>query len=260
LKKRPILRKKDLFMFDLDGVFYKGKESRERIGGTRVIEALRESGKKLFVLTNNSTDSVETVHTRLAEFGIPVQRGEILTSALLTAEYLSKKHGRVSYFLVGEAGLESEMRRCGHSRTEGEGAQFVVVGLDRRLTYDKLDQAARLVRNGASIVATHTARLYMSNSGPAIATGPIVRALEYATQKRATVIGKPSPLMFRMALGRAGCAKRQAVMIGDQVETDLEGASRAGIDSILVTTGVDQDARGTAMATIRNVDDLTDLL
>jgi HAD superfamily hydrolase (TIGR01450 family) len=260
LKKPPILRKKDLFMFDLDGVFYKGKESREKIGGTRAIEALRGSGKKLFVLTNNSTDSVETVHTRLAEFGISVERKEILTSALLTAEYLGRNYGRVSYFLVGEAGLESEMKRCRHTRTEGEEAQFVVVGLDRKLTYDKLDQAARLVRNGASIVATHTARLYMYNDGPAIATGPIVRALEYATQKKATVIGKPSPLMFKIALERAGCAKRQAVMIGDQVETDLEGASRAGIDSILVTTGVDQYARGTAIATIRNVDDLVDLL
>jgi HAD superfamily hydrolase (TIGR01450 family) len=260
LKKRPILRNKDLFLFDLDGVFYRGKENRERIGGTRAIEALRRSGKKLFVLTNNSTDSVETVHARLTEFSIPVEREEILTSALLTAEYLSKKHGKVSYFLIGEAGLEAEMRRCGHTRTEGEDAQFVVVGLDRRLTYDKLDRAARLVRNGASIVATHTARLYMYSDGPAIATGPIVRALEYATQRKATVIGKPSPLMFRIALERAGCAKGQAVMIGDQVDTDLEGASRAGIDSILVTSGVDQDALGTAVATIPNVDDLVDLL
>ena len=259
MKKRPILRKKDLFLFDLDGVFYKGKENREKIGGARAIETLHESGKKLFILTNNSTDSVETVHARLAEFDIPVEKEEILTSALLTAEYLSKKHGKVSYFLIGEAGLESEMRKYGHSRTTG-GAQFVVVGLDRKLTYDKLDQAARLVRKGASIVATHSARLYMYSDGPAIATGPIVRALEYATQKKATVIGKPSPLMFRIALERTGCKERQAVMIGDQVDTDLEGASRAGIDSILVTTGLDQDARGSAIATISNVDDLVDLL
>ena len=254
------MRKKELFLFDLDGVFYAGKENREKIGGTRAIEALRRSGKKLFVLTNNSTDSVKTVHARLAEFDIPVERGEILTSALLTAEYLNKKHGKVTYFLIGEAGLESEMARFGHTRTEGEEAQFVVVGLDRGLSYDKLDQAARLVRNGASIVATHSARLYMYNGGPAIATGPIVRALEYATRRKATLIGKPSPLMFRIALERARCTRRQAVMIGDQVDTDLEGAFRAGIDSVLVTSGVDQDAQGIAIATIPNVDDLVDLL
>jgi HAD superfamily hydrolase (TIGR01450 family) len=260
LKKRPVLSKKDLFLFDLDGVFYRGKENRVKIGGTRAVDALRLSGKKFFVLTNNSTDSVETIHSHLAEFNIPVEEGEILTSARLTAEYIGKKHGRVSYFLIGEAGLDSEMRRCGHTRTEAEDAKFVVVGLDRRLTYDKLNRAARLVRNGASIIATHSSRLYMYNDGPAIATGPIVRALEYATQKKAIVVGKPSPLMFRIALERARCTGRQAVMIGDQVDTDLGGASRVGIDSILVTSGVDKDAQGIAIATIPNVDEIVDLL
>ena len=255
-----ILRKKDLFLFDLDGVFYKGKEKREKIGGTRAIQALRRLGKKLFVLTNNSTDSVDTVHSRLAEFSIPVKKEEILTSALLTAEYIRKEYGKATYFLIGEAGLESEMQACGHHRTEGEKAQLVVIGLDRRLTYDRLDKAAKIVRNGASIVATHSARLYMYNDGPAIATGPIVKALEYATQKTATVIGKPSPLMFEIALERGGCDRREAVMVGDQLETDIEGASRAGIDSVLVMSGVDNDAKGTALASISNVDDLADLL
>ena len=260
MKRRPILRRKDLFLFDLDGVFYKGKENREKIGGTRVIDALRMLGKKLFVLTNNSTDSVETIYERLSEFNIHVKEGEILTSARLTAEYIGAKYGHAPYFLIGESGLESEMKRCGHTRTEATEAKFVVVGLDRKLTYEKLDRAARLVRNGASIVATHSSRLYMYNDGPAIATGPIVRALEYATRKKATLIGKPSPLMFRIALERAGCVERQSVMIGDQVDTDLEGASKAGIDSILVTSGIDQDARGIAMATISNVDEIVDLL
>lgn len=258
--KRLNLRKKDLFLFDLDGVFYKGKENRDKIGGTRAIEALRRSGKKLFVLTNNSTDAVETIQARLAEFNIRVEREEILTSSLLTAEYIGKRYGKVAYFLIGEAGLESEMRRRGHTRTEGEDAQLVVVGLDRKLTYEKLDKATRLVMKGASIIATHSSRFYMYKDGPAIATGPIVKALEYATRKSAILIGKPSPLMFKIALERAGCVERQAVMIGDQIDTDIEGASRAGIDAVLVTTGIDMDSHGTAMMTISNVDDLAELL
>jgi len=214
---KRLLRDKKLFLFDLDGVFYKGKESRVKIGGTKAIEAIKARGKKIYVLTNNSTDSVETVHSRLQEFAIPVEKEEILTSSRLTAEYLRDRHGRVSYFLVGEEGLDLEMKRCGHRRTEGENAEFVVVGLDRKLTYEKLDNAARLARNGAGIVATHNSRLYMYKTGPAIATGPIVKAIEYGSQKRATVIGKPSPLMFRIALERAECKKREAVMIGDPV-------------------------------------------
>jgi len=258
---KRLLQAKTLFLFDLDGVFYKGKESRVKIGGTKAIEALRANGKKLFILTNNSTDSAATVHSHLLEFGIPVKKEEVLTSGLLTAEYLLEEHGKVSYFLVGEKGLDAEMRRCGHRRTMGETADFVVVGLDRNITYEKLDHAARLARNGARIVATHASRLYMYKSGPAMATGPLVKAIEYASQKRATVIGKPSRLMFSIALRRAGSMKSEAVMIGDQADTDILGAERAGIDAILVTTGIDQDAPGMKLlAKISNVDDLIHLL
>jgi HAD superfamily hydrolase (TIGR01450 family) len=259
--KRLDLSGKSLFLFDLDGVFYKGKESRVELGGARVVEALRSKGKRLFVLTNNSTDSVQTVRSRLDEIGVSLSEDEILTSALLTAEYLLSHHGKVSYYLVGEPGLEQEMNRLGHHRTEGEKADFVVVGLDRGLSYDKLDHAARLVRNGASIIATHSARLYMYATGPAVATGPIVKAIEYATGKRATVVGKPSRLMFRMALQKAGCRSADAVMVGDQVETDVLGANRAGIDAILVTTGVDKTARGhRVLATVSSVDELVKFL
>jgi len=258
---KKLLGEKKLFLFDLDGVFYKGKESRVKIGGTKAIEALRASGRKLFILTNNSTDSAVTVHSRLLDFGIPVKRDEVLTSGLLTAEYLKEKHGGVSYFLVGEEGLDAEMRRFGHRRTEGETTDFVVVGLDRKITYEKLDKAARLARNGAGIVATHVSRLYMYRTGPAMATGPLVKAIEYASQKRAVVIGKPSRLMFSIALERAGSKKGEAVMIGDQADTDILGATRAGIDAILVTTGIDQDAPGLKLlAKLANVDEIVPLL
>ena len=258
---KGLLKDKSLFLFDLDGVFYKGKESRVKVGGTRAIEALRKGGKKLFILTNNSTDSAATVQSRLIEFDIPVKKDEVLTSGLLTAQYLEQKHGRVTYFLVGEEGLDAEMKRYGHRKTVGEKADFVVVGLDRKLTYDKLDHAARLARNGAGIIATHASRLYMYKSGPAMATGPLVKAIEFASQKRAVVIGKPSRLMFSIALQRAGTKKNDAVMIGDQVDTDILGASRAGIDAILVTTGIDKDAPGLKLlAKLSNVDELVTLL
>ncbi len=258
---KRLLDRKSLFLFDLDGVFYKGKESRVKIGGARAIEALRDRGRKLYILTNNSTDSAATVHSRLTEFGIPVRREEVLTSGLLTAEYLRDRHGKVDYFLVGEKGLEEEMRKCGHRRVDDEEADFVVVGLDRKITYKKLDQASGLARNGAGIVATHVSRLYMYKTGPAMATGPLVKAIEYASGKRATVIGKPSPLMFRIALERAGTEADDAVMIGDQADTDIAGAARAGIDAILVTSGIDKEAPGfRLLATLSNVDKIVPLL
>jgi len=259
--KDRLLSKKSLLLFDLDGVFYKGKEERVKIGGTRAVEAVRRSGKRLYILTNNSTDSVETIHSRLSEFDIPVKTDEILSSALLTAEYIRRKLGTVTYYLVGEKGLDAEMKKYGHRRSAGRRADLVVVGLDREVTYGKLDTAVRLVRAGAGLVATHSAKLYMYKTGPAIATGPIVKAIEYGSGRRATVIGKPSPLMFSIALGRADCRKEEAVMIGDQVDTDIAGASRAGIDSVLVTSGVDQTAEGYhPLAVVSNVDEISSLL
>lgn len=255
------LRDKQLFLFDLDGVFYKGKESRLKIGGTKAVEAIRSRGRKLFVLTNNSTDSAATVCSRLIGFDIPVKEDEVLTSGLLTAEYLKDRYGSVTYFLVGEEGLDAELKRHGHRRTEGEGADFVVVGLDRKVTYDKLDKAARIARGGAKIVATHVSRLYAYKTGPAMATGPLVKAIEYASNKRATVIGKPSTLMFRIALRRAGCLSSRAVMVGDQVDTDIAGAAKAGVDAILVTSGIDKDAKGyRVLARLSNVDDIVAML
>lgn len=258
---KRLLRDKELFLFDLDGVFYRGKESRVKIGGTRLVEALRARSKKLYILTNNSTDTAKTVHSRLVEFDIPIREEEVLTSGLLTSEYLRHRFGRVSYYLVGEKGLDDEMRAHGHSRTNGDRADFVVVGLDRELSYEKLDHAARVARNGARIIATHVSRLYMYKSGPAMATGPLVKAVEYASSKRATVIGKPSPLMFRIALTRARCNRAEAVMVGDQADTDIAGAARAGIDAILVTSGVDKEADGfRLLAKLPNVDAMIPML
>ena len=158
--------------------------------------------------------------------------------------------------------MDEELRKAGLRRSLGVHAEVVVVGLDRHLTYSKLDRAARVVGNGADIVASHSARVYMYKYGPAIAVGPIVKALEYATGRRATVIGKPSPLMFQIALRKANCDKRDAVMIGDQLETDIVGARKAGIDSILVLTGVDRGDGGRIKpsSSVRNIDDLADYI
>lgn len=255
------LRDKKLFLFDLDGVFYRGKESRVKIGGTKTVEALRERGRKMLVLTNNSTDTAATVHQRLVDFEIPFRREEVLTSGKMTSEYLRDKHGQITYFLVGEGGLDTEMKECGHKRTEGEEADFVVIGLDRKVTYDVLDQAARVARNGAGIVATHDSALFMYESGPAMAAGPLVRAVEYAGGKKAMVIGKPSPLMFRLALRKAGVRRGDAVMVGDQLDTDIAGANRAGIDAILVESGIDKQARGhRVFATVSDVDQILQML
>jgi HAD superfamily hydrolase (TIGR01450 family) len=252
---------KKLFLFDLDGVLLKGRESPVKIGGTSVFERIRSKGKKLMIVTNNSTDSLPTVLKRLNNQGIGVLEEEILTSSRLTAEYIARRYGRASYFLVGEAGFAEELDRAGLTRTRGLKADVVAIGLDRKLTYAKLDRAVQVARGGAAIVANHSATLYMSRRGPAITVGPILKAVEYGAGKKGFSVGKPSALMFETAMERAGCSKRETVMVGDQEDTDIEGARRAGIDSILVLTGVhDGKARTGATAVMRSVDELEALI
>ena len=253
------LSRKKLFLFDLDGVLTAGKESPVKLGGTKVINKIRSKrGKRFFVLTNDSTDTVETVLKRLRRFDIPVKYEEILSSAKLTAQYVAKRHPGGTYFLVGERGLEEELDREGLRRTRGTRADVVVVGLDRWLTYNKLDRAAEVARNGASLVACHYARLYMFKDRVAMAVGPIVKAIEYASDRKAVAIGKPSRLMFELALQQAGCEPGDAVMVGDQEETDILGAKRMGITSIMVKTGVYSrgETKTAADAVVETVDDL----
>lgn len=255
------LTAKRLFLFDLDGVLLKGKENPIKIGGVRIFDKIRSRGKKLRIVTNNSTDAVQTVVERLSARGITVEREEVLTSARLTAEYIAKTYGKATYFLVGETGFAEELDSLGLRRTYGTRADVVAIGLDRRLTYRKLDSAVRVAREGADIVAAHSARLYMSKRGPAITVGPILKAVEFGANKRGFAVGKPSPLMFEIAMKRAGCTKRETVMIGDQEDTDVEGACRSGIDSVLVRTGVyDGRAKTKATAVIGSVDELAELI
>jgi 4-nitrophenyl phosphatase len=255
------LHEKQLFLFDLDGVLIKGKEWPIKIGGTKILQRLKEKKKKVLLLTNNSTDTLEAIHSRLNSLHLPIEKNEILTSTRVTAEYISKNYGKAKYHLIGENGFDKELRRLGLIRTFGVKADVLVVGLDRRLTYQKLDRAVKTARNGADIIATHSARLYMYKRGPAIAVGPILKAIEYGSGKKGITIGKPSPLMFRIAMEKAGCKREEVIMIGDQEDTDIEGASGAGIDSILVLSGMEkEDKRTRAIATIRNVDELVDFI
>jgi 4-nitrophenyl phosphatase len=252
---------KRLFLFDLDGVLLKGKETPVKIGGTRILDKIRSQGKKLRIVTNNSTDSVETVLARLRSQEIPIQRDEVLTSARATAEYIAERYPGSTYFLVGERGFREELDSLGLRRTRGWSADVVAVGLDRKVTYAKLNRASLIARRGAAIVACHSASLYMSRVGPAITVGPILRAVEYGAGKRGYSVGKPARRMFDVAMKQTGCTKEETVMIGDQEDTDIEGARNSGIDSVLVLTGVhDGKAKTRATWTAESVDELADMI
>jgi HAD superfamily hydrolase (TIGR01450 family) len=226
-----------VFFFDLDGVLSVGKEKPRYLGGREVVQRLKYAGKKTFVLTNNSTGTREEVYRGLKRLGFGFEIGEVLTSSYLTAQYLSRRFGEAKFDLIGERGLRLELESAGHHASDKP--EVVVAGLDRRLSYDKLNDACRFLRAGAALVGVYGGAVYMSDEGPALSAGPIVKALEFASGKRAVMIGKPSPRMFQLALRLAEEKAGHAVMVGDSIETDVLGARRAGVHSILVLTGVE---------------------
>lgn len=253
-----------LFFFDLDGVLSIGKENPRYLGGREVVAKIKSLGKKTVLLTNDSTHTREEIHQNLTKLAFSFDLHEILTSSYLTALYLTQRFGKTGFFLVGEDGLRRELEAAGHYQTE-EKPRAVVIGFDRKLSYEKLDEALRLLKNGALLVGSYGGAVYMSDHGPALSAGPIIKALEYGSGMRATMIGKPSPRMFRLALQRAHEKPRNAVMIGDQLETDLIGARRAGVHTIVVLTGVENRETVTRSKfkpemVIETVDRLIDLL
>lgn len=249
-----------VFLFDLDGVLSVGKEHPRYLGGREVVKKVKSLGKTAFVLTNDSTHTRREIQRNLEKLGFTFAVDEILTSSFLTANYLAQKFGKTSFFLVGENGLKRELEAAGHQENN-RSPQVVVVGFDRGLTYEKLDDALRFLRGNAQLVGSYGGAVYMSDHGPALSAGPTIKALEYGSGKQAVMIGKPSPRMFRLALRLAHEKPSNAVMIGDQIETDLLGAHRAGVHTILVLTGVEN--RGTIHLSkikpdlvIQNVDEL----
>ena len=227
-----------VFFFDLDGVLSIGKENPQYLGGRELIAKIKSSGKKASILTNDSTHTRIEIQQNLARLGFSFDLQEILTSSYLTALYLTKRFDKTGFFLVGEEGLRRELESAGHYQTE-DRAKVVVVGFDRKLSYEKLDKALRILKNGAILIGSYGGAVFMSDSGPALSAGPIIKALEYASGKRAIMIGKPSPRMFRLALLHAKEKASKAVMVGDQIETDILGAKRAGVHTVLVLTGVE---------------------
>ena len=224
-----------------------------------MVRRLKELGKKTYVVTNDSTHVRGELLQNLRNFGFSFIEEEILTSSYLTASYLKEKFGRASFYLIGERGLRSELEAAGHF--EGDSAQVVVVGFDRQLSYWKLDNALRLLNAGAQLVGSYGGAVFMSDNGPALSAGPIIKALEFGSGKKATMIGKPSPRMFKLALALAGEKAERAVMVGDQIETDVLGARKAGVHTILVLTGVEtrESIRRSGIKPELIVDDVDDI-
>ncbi len=224
----------DAFLFDLDGVLYRGAEATP--GAAAALARLRAAGKGLAFVTNNSSRTPEDVADHLSSLGVVASPAEVETSSLVTASLL-RERGVATAFVVGETGLTTALREHGiETIGEPDRADVVVVGWDRSADYAKLRTASLLVQRGASLVATNADASFPAPDGLWPGAGALLAVIETTTGVSAEVIGKPHAPIFLAALERAGGGR--PLVIGDRLDTDIAGAAALGWDSLLVLTGI----------------------
>ncbi len=216
-------------LLDIDGVLYVGEKP---ILGS--IEALRKLRKKFQIrfITNTTRKPKRKVVDKLRSMGFEIREEEIFTALGATAEYLRKKKAK-AYFLLTEEAMEEVKDLV------GEPPDYVVVGdAYKNFTYDRLNRAFRYLMEGARLITAAKNRYFKDGDGKlSLDAGPFVKALEFASGKRAKVVGKPSKEFFLSAVGSMGLSPQECAVVGDDVETDVLGGMRAGLYGILVKTG-----------------------
>lgn len=220
-------------LVDLDGVTYRGETPLP--GARELVPALQSLGIRHVFVTNNATLTPEQVARKLQGMGIPAQPEDIVTSAEAAASYLRAiAPPGTPVYVIGEEGLQEPIRRAGFT-FQAERPSFVVVGLDRQLTYERLAIACVAIRAGARFIATNADPAYPVDESWWPSAGAIVAALATATGQQPTVIGKPEPTLLRVALERIGVGPEAAAMVGDQIGTDVRAGRAAGMTTVLVS-------------------------
>lgn len=221
------------FLIDLDGTLYRGQDAIP--GAIEFLITLREWGLRFMLLTNRSERSPKTIAAHLARLGFEgMDPADILTSATATAAAFEPAG---AYWIGGE-GLAEALQEAGFHWDE-KAPRYVIVGLDRELTYAKLQRAVDLVVHGAQFIATNVDKRINTEQGFAPGCGALVAAIATATGATPIAIGKPERALFDQAVARLGVPQSQVFVIGDSLATDILGGRAAGLRTILTLTGVD---------------------
>jgi HAD superfamily hydrolase (TIGR01458 family) len=231
------------FLLDVEGVLVVDKRYTAVDGAAEFIEKVRAAGCPLRLITNNTTDDRPTLIEKLTRAGFDFTLEELHTCTAAAVNRLSELGARRCLVLGNEA-LRRIVADAGFELADDSGVDTVVVGLDRELTYAKLQTACEAVMlNKAALLALHRNRHYTDADGRnAPSVGAIAAAIEYVTQAEATVIGKPSPLYFQQALDEIGVPPADVLVVSDDPFSDLAGARRMGMQAAFVLSGKYGDA------------------
>ena len=223
------------WLMDMDGVLV--HEEQAIPGAGEFIARLRELQRPFMVLTNNSIYTRRDLAARLRASGLDVPEDAIWTSALATARFLEDQRPGGSAYVIGEAGLTTALHASGYTLTE-RSPDYVVLGETRTYSFERITQAIRLIDKGARFIATNPDATGPSVEGPMPATGSVAALISRATGHEPYFVGKPNPLMMRSALNTLDVHSESAAMVGDRMDTDIVSGMEAGMETILVLTGL----------------------
>jgi len=224
-------------IIDLDGVVWRGSQPIN--SNIATINKWIKRGINIVFLTNNSTRSRIEYLYKLREYGIEASLDNIVTSGYIAANYIREKGGE-RVFVIGEAGLYYELSIAGLLPvTIGSKADYVVVGLDRFLTYDKIKHAVKLLRNGAKLVATNMDNVYPVEDGEDPGGGSIVSMISSASNvEPEAVTGKPNPYVLDFIFNKYGFERESTLIIGDRMDMDIYMGYQRDVDTLYVLTGI----------------------
>lgn len=228
------------YLIDLDGTIYRGSEPIP--AGRRFVEQLQARKIPFLFLTNNTTKTPETVANRLAnEFSIHVGPETVYTATLATIDYMNDAAKGKKVYVIGEPGLIDPILSAGYVWEE-ENPDYVVVGLDNDVTYEKFVTATLAIQKGATFIGTNPDKNIPTERGLLPGAGSVIALVEASTQQKAIYIGKPEAIIMDKAVEILGMEKSDVLMVGDNYTTDILAGINNDIDSLLVLSGFTQKA------------------
>lgn len=229
-------------LFDMDGVIYVG--TRALPGVQAAIDYLSSTDRTFLFVTNNASKTSAQFVARLAEMDVHIRPEQVLGSAEATAVWLAGQvahHGwpRGPVIVTGQDGLKVALQKNGFDlTTDPHGATYAVAGINFQVTYDELANVTLAIRNGARFIGTNSDLTYPSERGPLPGAGSILALLTAATSQEPLVIGKPNRGMYEQAMARLNVTAGQTLMVGDRYDTDISGATKLGLWTAGVLTGI----------------------
>jgi len=225
-------------IIDMDGVLWHDTEPIGDLAG--IFEQIRNLDLRFILATNNATRNVEEYLDKLANFGVHLDPEQVINTSQATGIFLQEKFpSGTTIYVVGTPSLKKILQSFGFTIAERNSpeVEVVVASLDFSLTYEKLSDASLLIQSGCEFIGTNPDMTLPTPQGFIPGAGTVVRALEVASGRKATIIGKPEPLLYEIALRRLGTQPEETLAIGDRLETDIAGAQAAGIHTALVLSG-----------------------